>query len=214
LLSELTFASFLVYSPRGTSALSQRSQQVVLTLKANRLLSMPPEPAATYLARRMAELLPGGDVAELLAGDAVLVPVPRSSVTGGRPRPWPASDIATAMVQRGFGRSVLACLRRSRAVTKAAWAGSGQRPMAADHRASLAVSGDVRLPPEVVLVDDVVTSGAQLLGAAWALHDIRSDARVSGFAAVRTMSDGDVSNLVQPVVGTITLHGDLTRRRP
>ena len=166
MLSRLGFGAFLVYSPRGTEPASQASQQIVRKLKANELIGSPPTPAAEYLARRMREeLLAGTALAELLSSSAALVPVPRSSLPG-RTGATPVERIATALAARGFGARVVPCLRRVRAVPKAAWAGKGERPNAAMHRDSIAVDSGMLPFDDVVLVDDVVTSGAQLLGAA------------------------------------------------
>jgi adenine/guanine phosphoribosyltransferase-like PRPP-binding protein len=66
---------------------------------------------------------------------------------------------------------------------------------------------------EEVIVDDVVTRGSTLLGAASLLTDVLSCRKVSAFAAVRTMSElEDVPAMVAPAVGTIThRRGQLVR---
>lgn len=43
-------------------------------------------------------------------------------------------------------------------------------------------------PDEILLVDDVVTRGATLLGAANKLVDAYPNARISTFAAIRTIN--------------------------
>ena len=214
MLSRLEFGAFLAYSPRGQSAESRRSQQLVRAFKSNALIARPAVPAADFLARRMSEELHGRPLADLLHSDVTLVPVPRSGVTGDRPSPWPGKAIAEALLARGFGCRVACCLRRVRAVTKAAWAPQGERPTAAEHRDSLAVDSGILFTDGAVLVDDVITSGAQMLGAAWALLDAYPGLPLTAFAAVRTMSDGDVDAVLAPVVGQITLDGESTRRRP
>lgn len=191
-----------------------RSQDIVRKLKANGLIGSPPAPIATYLARRMSEELTGSPVADILGPDVTLVPVPRSGLSGGKPSPWPGQAIADALVLRGFGCRVEACLRRVRPVPKAATAARGMRPTAADHRDSLAVDNGILFPDGAVLVDDVVTSGAQLMGAAWALMDAHPGLSVAAFAAVRTMSDVEIATILAPTTGRIALDGDLTRRRP
>ena len=60
--------------------------------------------------------------------------------------------------------------------------------------------------PEIVLVDDVVTTGAALLGSANRLFESYGDTPIRGFAAMRTMSDPSQFNeAIDPVLGSITL---------
>jgi predicted amidophosphoribosyltransferase len=61
---------------------------------------------------------------------------------------------------------VLECLERTHAVAKAATSKPSERPKARAHFDSLAVAEPLALPNQVTLVDDVVTRGAQLFGAA------------------------------------------------
>jgi orotate phosphoribosyltransferase len=120
------------------------------------------------------------------------------------------------MHARGLGVSVVELLERRVAVRKAATAGRGMRPVADVHRSSLAVVRAVAIAGRrIVLVDDVVTTGAQLFGAAMAVWDALPGADVVGFAAVRTLSSEEVDDLLAPVVGTIELVGELrTHREP
>ena len=67
---------------------------------------------------------------------------------------------------------------------------------------------------DIVLVDDVVTRGATILGAAWVLRDSMPLATLRAFAAVRTMSKQEVLAIVEPVVGRIHLSGGRPKREP
>jgi phosphoribosylpyrophosphate synthetase len=70
-------------------------------------------------------------------------------------------------------------------------------------------------PKEILLVDDVVTRGATIVGAANKLHDAFPGARIRAFAAMRTISPPQTfSQIVCPCVGKIMLNGQDTRRRP
>jgi len=65
------------------------------------------------------------------------------------------------------------------------------------------------------LVDDVITKGATLLGAANRLQETFPQANVSAFALVRTLGFvDDVQRIVEPAVGTITLRGGEAVREP
>ena len=70
-------------------------------------------------------------------------------------------------------------------------------------------------PDEIVLIDDIVTRGATLLGPANRLADVFPQTRIRAFAAMRTISNPDEFNeLYDPCVGTIELResGDTLRR--
>lgn len=70
-------------------------------------------------------------------------------------------------------------------------------------------------PEEILLVDDVVTHGSTLLGAANKLADTFPNARICAFAAMRTVSNPDeFQNIIAPCIGMIELHNGDTFRRP
>ena len=59
---------------------------------------------------------------------------------------------------------------------------------------------------EIVLVDDVITTGATILGAANRVKLSFPHARIRGFAALRSVSDvNQFSQLVDPRMGFVTL---------
>ena len=127
--SDLPFASWLAYSPRGTSAASLRSQRIVRAFKFNRKVTPKEGDAVTvaaYFAARLAEELPATPFAHWF-DDAALVPVPRSAPLQ-RGALWPASQIASELVARGLGAHVATCLLRTAAVPKSAFCAPGERP--------------------------------------------------------------------------------------
>lgn len=205
--SELGFGSFLVYSPRGAGDKGPDSKQVVLKIKEEGLYSGTP--IIPYLARRIRETAHPGLLA-LLSG-AVLVPIPRSAIYQ-EGMPWPALAVAQALVAEGLAPRVERLLERHTAIRKAATAARGNRPTPREHVATLRASP--LLAPRLVLVDDVVTSGAQIAGAAEALALVTPTAHLAAFAAVRTMSSGPVDELVAPVCGVIACSPSSARRDP
>lgn len=61
-------------------------------------------------------------------------------------------------------------------------------------------------PDEILLVDDVITRGATLLGAANRLAEAYPKAHIRAFAAMRTISPPNVfASTHNPVIGTIEL---------
>ena len=67
---------------------------------------------------------------------------------------------------------------------------------------------------EVMSFDDVVTRGATMLGAASRLCAREPSLKIFAFAAVRTISDGEVDEIFDPVIGSLELHQQQTFRRP
>lgn len=58
------------------------------------------------------------------------------------------------------------------------------RPKARTHVESLTLAKPLSLPAKVTLIDDVVTRGAQLFSAAWAIWSVRPDVEVRASALV------------------------------
>ena len=214
MLSKLTFGSFLIYAPRGTSELSNKAKQFVRALKEERLIGVPPQSPSAYAARRLSEERRDGILEELFETNPLLVPVPRSSLTveGGI---WPAYNIASALVGQGIGATVLPCLQRVKAVPKSAFAASRSRPKPLDHYESIAAVKMVADREQLCLVDDVLTKGATLVAAASRLQAAYPRAKIVAFALVRTLGFvEDIERIVEPVIGTITIRGDEAVREP
>jgi hypothetical protein len=210
----LRFASFLSYCPRGESPAHRESQSVMRLLKENRMMreKSPPISGSMFAARRLAQEAPP-EVLSVLR-DAVLVPVPRSSLSKSDSL-WPALEICNALVAQGIGARVLEALRRERALTKAAWAETRDRPTVEAQCESLAVERPLDLPGAVVLVDDVVTRGATLLGCARHLRRLRPELDVAAFAMIRTISAPEkFERILSPCAGTISLGPNGCTRDP
>src|SRR5574340_329614 len=109
------------------------------------------------------------------------------------------------MSQAGIGGQVSACLIRETPIRKSAYCAPEDRPMASEHYETLAVDTRMNIPERVVLVDDVVTSGAMMLASANKLADAYPGIQVKGFAVIRTQSDPfSFRHDNGPRVGTIT----------
>jgi predicted amidophosphoribosyltransferase len=185
----------------------------MLQVKENRVLQSTEEPATSFMARRLREISPVF-VHDFLGPTVTLVPVPRSSLQ--KPGAlWPARELAAALHREGFGCGVLSCLKRTQPVLKAATAPAKERPRPRAHFESLHVLDPMALPAEVTLVDDVITRGAQLIGAAWAIWAVRPDIQVRAFAFIRTLSDPqEFERILAPCVGKIEVHRGESFRVP
>lgn len=146
--------------------------------------------------------------------NTVLVPVPKSSLM--RPDSlWVPLRIASALVGMGLGKTVAPCLIRMKPVAKAAFSVPQARPTVVEHYESLSVQGHLSELDDILLVDDIITRGATLLGAANRLIDAFPHVRIRGFASMRTVSNPDeFEALYAPYIGTIELRpsGDTLRR--
>ncbi len=186
------------------------------TLKYGRVTGSPPTPIwntiASFIVNNAATM---GPIVSLFSPEAVLVPVPKSALWREGSL-WVPDLLASSMVQVGLGGRAARLLVRTEAIPKAATSISSNRPTALKHYQTLAVQKDLMPTPEIVLVDDVVTSGAALLGSANRLFESNRDTPIRGLAAMRTISDSLLfEKVTHPVVGMITLRPTgLCQRRP
>jgi hypothetical protein len=213
-LDQLEFGALLTYSPHGDSPESCHSKNVMIALKNDRFVGDPPtlisELIAQTIQQRMSEL----PFRLFFQPNTILIPTPKSSLMQPNTL-WVPERIATALVRTGIGRDVASCLIRTKPVRKAAFCVPSERPTAAEHYESMSVQGSLSPPSEILLVDDIVTRGATLLGAANRLADVFPQSRIRAFAAMRTISNPDeFEKVYDPCVGTIDLseYGDTFRR--
>ena len=213
-LSELGFTSLLSYPPRGMSREHEHARDLRTALKRDSVLGKPPRTMTTWVAQHLAARLADSPFAPVFGPDVCLVPVPGSRQLG-RADLWVPMNLANALRAACLGAVVLPLLRRTKSVAKSATSTAEHRPLPIEHDDSLQV--DARLLPaaRIVLVDDIVTRGATLLGAASRLAESYPSTPIVGFAAMRAISDArDFRSVVDPVRGTITLRpqGDTLRR--
>ncbi len=213
-LNQIEYGSLLSYSPYGKSDIAWRSKTVMNQLKNDVVLEssqmLMSDSIAEQISRNM-ETLP---FADLFKVNPILVPTPKSSLIK-KGTLWVPQRLATALVSRGLGKETISCLSRVTPVTKSAGTLSANRPTAEVHCDSMDVTTMLDKPDEILLVDDVVTRGATLLGAANKLIEAFPDARIRSFAAMRTRSrPGDFVKINHPCKGEIyhTING--TFRNP
>lgn len=210
LLSELVFGSLLAYSPRGRTEVSVRSRRIRDKIKAG-----DSELLAKAIQRLSADFA-ATDLSAVLGPDVILVPAPRSAplVQGGL---WPPLTIAGALVAAGFGREVRPWLTRTEAVPKSAFSRPGERPNALRHFETMIVEPELAAPTLITVVDDFLTKGNTLLGAASRIQLAYPAATVCAFALVRTLGlQPEIEKVVDPCVGMIRRagFGDEADREP
>jgi hypothetical protein len=207
-IGRVAFASCYVYSPAGTSVVSERSRLLRELLKEGN-----PHFLFKYAVRVREQTQNASCLAGFFLADDILVPVPRCSPRSrGR---WVAADLAGALVQAGVGTMIWPGLRRICAVRKSATAASAARPTVASHYESFGVELPSFRAANLVLVDDVITKGRTLLAAAARLSEAFPHTPVRAFALLRTRGlISGVEHLLEPCMGEIRWNGSDARRVP
>jgi len=212
-LPRLEFGSLLSYAPRGNSPGIQHSRDVMYALKKDGFVGDPPILMSQWIAQTIQQNRTTLQFASFFQPNTTLVPTPKSSLMQPNTL-WVPMRIATALVGVGLGKEVAPCLIRHKPVRKATLSSPNERPTAIEHYESMSVQERLSRPDEILLVDDVVTRGATLLGAANRLAEVFPQTRIRAFAAMRTTSNPDEFDKVYvPCVGTIELweSGDTLR---
>jgi hypothetical protein len=196
LLSELPYATFANYSPRGTLDISLRSRDICGHIKAGKAVTI--ESALPHLRTPAAAAL-----APFLSPDVTLVPVPRSAPLADGAL-WPAKVIADILAAAGFGGTVLPLVERATAVRKSSSSLPKDRPSVAEHYESLAVQTQLLRPAQITLVDDVLTQGRTVFACAMRLIEAFPDAQIRCFAMVRTQGLVDnIERIIEPAAGIV-----------
>jgi predicted amidophosphoribosyltransferase len=213
-LSQLEFGSLLSYTPRGNTPKALHSKEVMIALKRDQFVNTPPILMSEWVAKKVQQKITELPFARFFQPNTILVPVPKSSLMQPNTL-WVPERIAIALVAVGIGKQVASCLTRAKAVPKAALSSPSERPTAEQHYESIIVQGILTEPDEILLVDDVVTRGATLLGCANRLAVAFPKSHIHAFAVMRTISNSnDFENVYAPCIGTIDLWatGDTFRR--
>ncbi len=192
LLSSLRVATFLVYPSQPIGELARAVRNAVLAMKNDQEGYARGEPMIEYVAHRLRVLLPGSILDGFFSNETSLVPMPGHAPLLERGNPlWPTRRLCEALVNEGLGREVLPLVERIEAVPASHQVRRGElRASARRHYESIRVVpriGEER--PRLLLVDDVLTRGATMLGAATRIIEALPGAQVLGFAVARTRSD-------------------------
>ncbi|MDR0471821.1 MAG: hypothetical protein LBH79_08905 [Nitrososphaerota archaeon] len=203
-ISELKYASLLSYSPHGNTSAALESKALTYSLKQDRYEGQPPILMSDWVEKKTQEKCK--HFGTFFQSNTILVPVPSSSLME-KDTLWVPERIANALLKKGFGKQVVPCLRRETAVRKAATSPSQDRPSVKDHYDSFSVQRSLSEPENILLIDDVITRGATLVGCANRLISAFPNCRIQAFAAIRTESNPrKFKNLQDPLVGTIYLN--------
>jgi len=209
LLSEVPYATFANYSPRGTTELSKKSRRICSRIKV----------ADRKLIDAMIREFQDEDcehILKFLEDDRVLVPIPGSAPLKTADSIWTPFIIAQRLVKDGFGREVQSILKRRTAVPKSAFAKQGERPTIQRHYDTMEVDAGLLAPEKVTLIDDVLTRGRTSYAAAWRIHDALPNTDIKIFSVIRTQGlIPEVLKIKDPSVGVVSFEAashDVDRR--
>jgi hypothetical protein len=205
---KLDYGALWAYSPYGKSQQEQLSRSYKTAVKNDESIRIGGKEIP--MSEVVAEVVRGskGKLAfgQLFDGKSVLVPVTSSSLKAPDSL-WVPLRLAKALHARGLGAMVSVALVRKYPIQKAATSKSENRPTVADHYNSQEVQKLISDPESIILVDDVVTRGSALVGSALKLAEVYPNARIAGFAAIRTVTlSRNFKAIDDPVFDQITLY--------
>lgn len=213
---KLSYATFLEYSPRGSSKPSENSRHFTDAIKNDKYISLTQDGITKsyqcieyMVARLKAEFDKHAFLRKYLGADRSLIPIPRSAPLRSKDALWPSRRICEALVNVGLGAEVAPLLKRITVVQKAAFAADGiKRPDHTQHYESTVIDDEIPslIKRPMTLVDDVVTRGSSFIGMFRRVSEAFPSREISCFALVRTESTGEVFKIIAPIEGTITLH--------
>src|SRR3989344_7665142 len=202
LLSNLKFGAFLTYLPK-----KEEYKGFIQTLKQDKVLPNSGITICERIAKEVKEKLSNNPkFSEFFGSDVYLVPVPKSSLM----KPgmlWVSKRLAEEFSKLDMGK-VFDCLERKIQVTKSSLAEPKNRPKPIDHYNRIIVKKCLEEPKKIVLIDDVITRGATLLGCATRLKEAFPDASIKAFVAVQSMNDKNFKKIEDPYTSYITLSND------
>lgn len=215
MISTIQYASMFAYSPRGIEDAHKKSRDLTYGLKEDRMVGGNVT-ASKIVAHAVYEMAKSTDLffAGYFGERYTLVPVPRRSLHK-QDVLWVPLNLALHMKELKLGRSTAQLAKRVKTIPSASKSLPGQRPTAIKHYETVKIEEPIQEISDIILVDDVVTTGATILGVASKLAERFPNSTIKAFAAVRTISNAaEFTSLGEPVKGTITLHDTRTIRRP
>jgi hypothetical protein len=205
-ITELTYGSLLSYSPHGRGTTEDLSKSYRTSIKNDEPIKKAgiDIPMSRYIAEYVLKQIQTLPFKSLFESNPILVPIRSSSLKQPNSL-WMPYRICMELHHVGLGRDVKPIIKRVYALPKSAT--SGSRSTAQQHYDSQSVEGLVQNPDSFLLIDDVITTGATMIGSANLLANSYPDSRIEGFAALRTVSDPDeFQGIYDSVLGQITLY--------
>ncbi len=165
------------YFKKGTANTSREKflQRLVYAIKNGGTVTMTDGRRLGAAEGFVTACRPGARERRFLNRERTLVPMPKSTLTPWPPSAngWPGYALAQALAQRKLARDARPLIRRATAVesSRAARSAGRKAPSVAEHIESLEVD-DTQLEGviAITIVDDMVSSGSNTMGAAQCLR--------------------------------------------
>jgi hypothetical protein len=205
-LTELTFGSLLAYCPNDYSERGNHARMWMARIKNDYFVTEIERQktilTSDFIAAKIKQNLDQLAFKHFFGQNVALVPIPRSSLITNDTL-WVPDRLAQALQKSGLGtRQCL--LTRVRTVNRSSQSAPKDRPSPNEHYNSLSAKKELEIPEQIVLVDDVITRGHTMMGAAWRIQDIYPNTPIFGFAAMRAIHNIALfKNWYDPVVGTV-----------
>ncbi len=207
-ITDIEFGSLLTYSPRGITDEEARSRTFKAKLKTDGFLEKEEILMTEYIAQGIKNNLEKLPFADFFKANTVLVPTPSSSLTKADTL-WVPQRLASALVNNGLGEKVSSCLERTTPLRKSHTSSNTNRPKAHEHYESMSVQKELSEPSEILLIDDFITRGATLIGAANRLADAFPKTKIRTFVGIKTISNPkNFRKIYDPCIGKINLIGE------
>jgi len=210
LLSNLRFGAFLSYVPK-----KEEHKALVQALKQDKVFSDSGITICERIAKEVKEkLVINPEFSEFFGDNVFLVPAPKSSLTK------PGTLCVPKRLAEEFSKirigTILDCLERITEVTKSSLSNPKDRPKPIDHYNSIIVKRVNQNPMKILLIDNIITRGATILGCASKLRESFPNASIKAFVVLQAISNSkNFKSIEDPYTGDIILleDGNCTTQR-
>jgi hypothetical protein len=211
-ISPLEYGSLGNYLPKNRGCetkLQKNSQTFMWLLKNDKILKTEKISITSLIAKDIKKNLVNLPFKHFFGPEVTLVPVPKSSFTKEL---WVPHNLAKELETQGLGK-VKTCVKRAISIKKQSTSKEKRKPSI--HVKSLELNHFEEVSDEILLIDDIITSGSTVMGVAIKLKEAYPDKNIRVFAVLRTTDKREVcKNLIFPLKGKIILNGDSTKRIP
>ena len=206
-LTELQFGSLLAYCPNDNSKRGILAKNWMAAIKNDyKVTKIGGEEAiltSDFIAAQIKQEIDQLPFRPFFGRDVALVPIPKSSLITNDAL-WVPDRLALALQKSGLGNRQR-LLTRVSPVNRSSTSAPKDRPSPTQHYNSFSVNRALEVPEQIVLVDDIITRGHTLMGAAWRIQEVYPYKLIFGFAAMRAISRiVEFKDLYHPVVGTVS----------
>lgn len=210
LLQRVEFGSLFAYTPRPHNVDTEDSYNFMMKLKSNEIINFKFPSTCNFVANTLDSCMNLLPYSNFFDSKPLIVPIPKTTLIKSEYL-WVPHILAVEIYAKGLGSRIVNCLNRVYPLPKSSTSKSENRPKAIQHYDSLSVQRLPYNPPSILLIDDVITRGATILGAASRLAEAYPNSSIKAFAGIRTISNSlEFQKFLDPQLGTIELRDNDT----